>query len=243
MGFAGQIFAARVAVGLAVPSPKAMQAQGGLLAKGIEAMYKRTDSVALNAMKKRAADTKAAAEAASSGVVSAQANVNNQLTAGLSEALARGTSIGQTFGRTLAAEGEAQAGAFGKLAELDPAIGGKLLADMDSAMSASAKAEQMVRNWAKMSAAEQKASMDRAKTVVAMSEADVKATQDEIDAIEELLAVTEGTHGTSMGQYGSERQALMKKQKLLREEEILQTELHDESKVALKDLKEKDTSG
>jgi len=50
MGFAGQIFAARVAVGLAVPSPKAMQAQGGLLAKGIESMYKRTNSVALNAI-------------------------------------------------------------------------------------------------------------------------------------------------------------------------------------------------
>ena len=237
MGFAGQIFAARVAVGLAVPSPKAMQAQGGLLAKGIEAMYKRTDSVALNAMKKRAADTKAAAEAASSGVVSAQANVNNQLTAGLSEALARGTSIGQTFGRTLAAEGEAQAGAFGKLAELDPAIGGKLLADMDSAMSASAKAEQMVRNWAKMTAAEQKAAMDRAKTVTEMSEADVVAIQEEIEATEEMLKLTEEMKHTDMGAHGQKRKDMVAHVAKLEEQEEAAKEVHAQSLIAEKDLK------
>ena len=41
MGFAGQLFAARVAIGLAVPSPQAMSKAGGELAKGIEDIYKQ----------------------------------------------------------------------------------------------------------------------------------------------------------------------------------------------------------
>ena len=41
MGFAGQLFAARVAIGLAVPSPQAMSKAGGALAKGIEDIYKQ----------------------------------------------------------------------------------------------------------------------------------------------------------------------------------------------------------
>ena len=41
MGFAGQLFAARVAIGLAVPSPQAMSKAGGELAKGIEEIYKQ----------------------------------------------------------------------------------------------------------------------------------------------------------------------------------------------------------
>ena len=237
MGFAGQIFAARVAVGLAVPSPKAMQAQGGLLAKGIESMYKRTNSVALNAMKQRAAETKAAAESASAGVVSAQATVNNQLTAGLSETLARGSSIGETFGRTLAAEGEKQAGAFGKLAELDPAIGGKLLADMDSAMSASAKAEQMVRNWGKMSAAEQKAAMDRAKTVADMSEADLVNIQKEIEAMEALAAEQDDSAKDGRTIAGKQRKIYLERIQQLEGEEEAAKEVHEESKVAMQDLK------
>ena len=41
MGFAGQLFAARVAIGLAVPSPQAMSKAGGELARGIEDIYKQ----------------------------------------------------------------------------------------------------------------------------------------------------------------------------------------------------------
>ncbi len=41
MGFAGQVFAARVAIGLAVPSPKALNKTGGLLAQGIKGIHNR----------------------------------------------------------------------------------------------------------------------------------------------------------------------------------------------------------
>ena len=41
MGFAGQVFAARVAIGLAVPSPKALSKTGSILANGIKQIHKR----------------------------------------------------------------------------------------------------------------------------------------------------------------------------------------------------------
>ena len=41
MGFAGQVFAARVAIGLAVPSPQAMQQSSGVIFQGVENMYSR----------------------------------------------------------------------------------------------------------------------------------------------------------------------------------------------------------
>tara|TARA_R110002050_G_scaffold152618_7_gene280094 strand:- start:397 stop:3021 length:2625 start_codon:yes stop_codon:yes gene_type:complete len=43
MGFAGQLFAARVAIGLAVPSPTAMTKAGGEIAKGISEIYKQAE--------------------------------------------------------------------------------------------------------------------------------------------------------------------------------------------------------
>ena len=41
MGFAGQVFAARMAVGLAVPSKSALTGVGGMLAKGASAIYNK----------------------------------------------------------------------------------------------------------------------------------------------------------------------------------------------------------
>ena len=41
MGFAGQVFAARVAIGLAVPSPQAMQEAGGMLSQGAASVFQK----------------------------------------------------------------------------------------------------------------------------------------------------------------------------------------------------------
>ena len=41
MGFAGQVFAARVAIGLAVPSPQALSKTGSMLARAITNIQKK----------------------------------------------------------------------------------------------------------------------------------------------------------------------------------------------------------
>ena len=43
MGFAGQVFAARVAIGLAVPSPQALSKTGSMLARAITNIQKRIE--------------------------------------------------------------------------------------------------------------------------------------------------------------------------------------------------------
>ena len=182
MGFAGQIFAARVAVGLAVPSPKAMQAQGGLLAKGIQAIYNTTNSVALGQMKDRAAAAGEAAKAAGERVVAAEANVNKILESQLAESLANGQALHQAFGRQLGQQGEELGGAFKALEQLDPDVGGKLTAGITETMNQAQRAEQMVRNWGQMSAAEHKAAHAFAQTAVADAEASIDATMNLIDA-------------------------------------------------------------
>ena len=191
MGFAGQIFAARVAVGLAVPSPKAMQAQGGLLAKGIQAIYNTTNSVALGQMKDRAAAAGEAAKAAGERVIAAEANVNKILESQLAESLANGQALHQAFGRQLGQQGEELGGAFKALEQLDPDVGGKLTAGITETMNQAQRAEQMVRNWGQMSAAEHKAAHAFAQTAVADAEAQISATKDTIDAKKAELAETE----------------------------------------------------
>mgnify|MGYP003112259917 FL=1 len=191
MGFAGQIFAARVAVGLAVPSPKAMQAQGGLLAKGIQAIYNTTNSVALGQMKDRAAAAGEAAKAAGERVVAAEANVNKILESQLAESLANGQALHQAFGRQLGQQGEELGGAFKALEQLDPDVGGKLTAGITETMNQAQRAEQMVRNWGQMSAAEHKAAHDFAKTAVADAEASIGATMELIDAKKAELDASE----------------------------------------------------
>jgi len=53
MGFAGQVFAARVAIGLAFPSPQAMGQASQIIGKGAAALYKKMNSGAVNAAKAR----------------------------------------------------------------------------------------------------------------------------------------------------------------------------------------------
>jgi TP901 family phage tail tape measure protein len=49
MGFAGQVFAARVAIGLAVPSPKALNKTGSMLAQGVKGIHRRIKMAAKEA--------------------------------------------------------------------------------------------------------------------------------------------------------------------------------------------------
>ena len=53
MGVAGQIFAARVAIGLAVPSPKALSQTGQMLGSFSAKMYKNLNQQHLKAASER----------------------------------------------------------------------------------------------------------------------------------------------------------------------------------------------
>ena len=79
MGVAGQIFAARVAIGLAIPSPKALQETGGILEKGLQSIYGRLNAQRVNAQKNRVSqaknELKEAQAALDAGTAAMQGNV------------------------------------------------------------------------------------------------------------------------------------------------------------------------
>jgi len=59
MGFAGQVFAAKMAVGLAVPSTGALSRTGSMLAKGAAGIYSALNSQRKTQAAKRVADAQA----------------------------------------------------------------------------------------------------------------------------------------------------------------------------------------
>ena len=63
MGFAGQVFAARVAVGLAVPSQQSLNKAGGLIANAVGGIYTRMRQKKIEAAKANIATTQAGLEA------------------------------------------------------------------------------------------------------------------------------------------------------------------------------------
>ena len=240
MGFAGQIFAARVAVGLAVPSPKAMQAQGGMIAKGIESIYKTTNSVAIQGMKDRAAAADQAAKDAGARVVAAEKAVNASLTTGLAATLKNGETLHEVFGRNLGDTSESIGASFAALEKLDPAIGGAMLKGIDSTMSQAQRAEQMVKNWGDMSDAQHKAAFKRSKTVVTMAEGEVIAIDKQIEAMKETLETGEGLrkYGKKVAKTAAaEQQARIN---LKEEERAGAVERHALAKQSMGDLKQID---
>ena len=64
MGFAGQVFAARVAVGLALPTPSQLESSGGMIAGFANKLYSRLRSQQVN-------NAKASLEAARSQLTKA----------------------------------------------------------------------------------------------------------------------------------------------------------------------------
>jgi hypothetical protein len=53
MGFAGQVFAARVAIGLAMPSKQAMGQASQIIGAGAAALYKKMNGMQVQQAKKR----------------------------------------------------------------------------------------------------------------------------------------------------------------------------------------------
>ena len=73
MGFAGQVFAARVAVGLAVPSQQSLNKAGGLIAGAVGGIYSKMRAKKLEAAKANLASTSSALSAQGKAIKSFQA--------------------------------------------------------------------------------------------------------------------------------------------------------------------------
>ena len=154
MGFAGQVFAARVAIGLAVPSPQAMQQAGGALSTGAASIFEK---IAL--MRQQASAKNRGLAIAEQSKTSQLFQSNLKQTNNLMQAeVARGLKNLQDSGRAVAgsfadSEGKVKEGFAGlKKATADTQLGKDLFKGVNQGVGPLQRMTKLVSNLAQMDA-------------------------------------------------------------------------------------------
>jgi TP901 family phage tail tape measure protein len=151
MGFAGQIFAARVAVGLATPSPQALSDAGKTLATGVEAIYGKLNQKKVKAAKDREKAANEELSAAKSNLSKFRGDEASKLAKETSDQIAQVEFIGKRMKQAVQASTSGTGEVFGQLKTMIPKdVSKSLLAGTDKVMSSIDKAQKMGANYAKM---------------------------------------------------------------------------------------------
>jgi TP901 family phage tail tape measure protein len=154
MGFAGQVFAARVAIGLAVPSPKAMQEAGGILSTGAGGIFQKIALMRQQASAKNRGVAVAEQTKTNQIFQSNLKQSNNLMNAEIAKSLQNlsksGRDIEGSFRKTGDRMGDSFAGL--KKASKDTALGKDLFAGIQKGMKPLDRMTRMVQNLAKMDA-------------------------------------------------------------------------------------------
>ena len=154
MGFAGQVFAARVAIGLAVPSPQAMQQAGGLLSTGAASIFEKIALMRQQASAKNRGIA-LSEQQKSAGLFQSNLKRTNALMQG---EVARGLKNLQDSGRAVAgsfadSEGKVKEGFAGlKMATEKTQLGKDLFDGVNQGITPLKRMTQLVSNLAKMDA-------------------------------------------------------------------------------------------
>ena len=202
MGFAGQVFAARIAVGLAVPSASALSRTGGMLAKGAAGIY-----TALNSQRKAQASKR---------VSDAQAEVTKltKLTQDNAARQSRLIEAGARSGmRKLEASGEAGTAALAKggasaFQGMKRVMGseGKMFEGVAKLETPIARLLKMTNNFSNMTKAQQKAAITQSKEYVTTRKKAVEVDEAKVKAfLKEKEETTKGWKRMTAG-----RRELMK---------------------------------
>ena len=191
MGFAGQVFAARMAVGLAVPSKSALTGVGGMLAKGASAIYnklaqeRKSQAAARVAAASKEADRLAEVVKSKSKISSAQTVLEAK----------RGVMALEDVG------GQARQAFEGDMSQMQKVMtggtGDKLFSGIEKGMKPMDKLMRMTRNYATMSEGHQKRAVAQSKMYVQAKAEDVKATAKSFKTLlkerEEIIASGKAT--------------------------------------------------
>jgi len=144
MGVAGQIFAARVAIGLAVPSPKALSQTGEMLGNFSKKMYKKLNSQHLEAAQERSQATTQELQRANARVAEFQKRSQAELMQSAQRSLNRTNKMfsGQV------AEGSRQINQMRTgLQRARPSVAPKLFANLSNDMKSAEKYQRIMKNF------------------------------------------------------------------------------------------------
>ena len=154
MGFAGQVFAARVAIGLAVPSPQAMQQAGGLLSTGAASIFEKIALMRQQASAKNRgialSEQQKSAGLFQSNLKQTNALMHGEVQRGLKNLQDSGRAVAGSFADS---EGKVKEGFSGlKKATADTQLGKDLFKGVNQGVKPLERMTRLVSNLAKMDA-------------------------------------------------------------------------------------------
>jgi len=202
MGFAGQVFAARIAVGLAVPSASALSRTGGMLAKGAAGIYTALNSQRKAQAAKRVGDAQAEVDRLTKVT---QENAAKQSTI-IANSAKKGMKALERSGEAgTAALAKGGAGAFMGMAGVMQEEK-KMFAGIEKITEPLARLTKMTSNYSKMSKAQQKAAITQSKEYVTTRKKAVEVDEAKVKAfLKEKEETTKGWKNMTKG-----RRELMK---------------------------------
>ena len=160
MGFAGQVFAARVAIGLAMPSPRALTQAGSILAKFTGGVYKKLNQEQTKAASDRLRLAKQDLKRANKAIQQLQKEQDNSIR---SQAK---TSIRQTqamFDQSAFKTKKSITDFKNYVSRVQPAAAPRLFAGMNKDMSAAKQYQRMVENFISLGKEERKVILNNMK--------------------------------------------------------------------------------
>jgi len=182
MGFAGQVFAARIAVGLAVPSAGALNRTGGVLAKAAGGIYSALAGKRKAAAAERLKGAQQEVERLSATAEENSKKTTDRIAKSAQEGVVRLEQIGKRGAATMRAGGKEsmsmiKAG-MGK-------EGDALFKGVQKSMTPLAKLKKMTANFATMTKTQQAAALKQTREIVKAKEEQLKTTRLETKTLQE----------------------------------------------------------
>ena len=166
MGFAGQVFAARVAVGLAMPSPKAFSQAGALIGGFASNMYARLNKDSVNASKRNLNTTTASLKKSREMLAQHGANQGQFLDKSATKAIQRLRGAYKGLGKSAMSSASAMKAFKGSMAK--GSIKTKMFANVSKDMNKAKDYAQMMKNFTKLK-------KEQRNEIIAGFQADAKA--------------------------------------------------------------------
>ena len=192
MGVAGQIFAARVAIGLAVPSPKALSQTGQMLGNFSKKMYKKLNGQHLQAAQERSNVTTQELQRANARISEFQKRSQSELMASAQRSLNRTNKM---FSGQVASSSRQVQQMKTSMGRVSPAMAPKLFANINKDMQSGAKYQKIMHNFISLTQTERKVVLDGIKITLADSKAraarTVIAATENVERHEEALVQVE----------------------------------------------------
>ena len=162
MGFAGQVFAARVAIGLAVPSARSLTSTGHMISKAAAGMYKDINSQSIAAARERTASTLKNLNEARTKVENFQQGTQDKL---LKSAAASINKTNKMYAGNLAKSGKQVEGMKTNIRKMTRGLGvaPKMFAGLKKDQTSARQYAKMLRNFVFLHKDERKAVLEAMK--------------------------------------------------------------------------------